>query len=59
MGCCGGSNKRSRGSNKAKVVSINQNNAVSQALENQLRLQNGQSITPIKKRQYSPQYRYM
>lgn len=59
MACCGGSNKKSRNSRTAKVVSINQNNPVSQALENQLRLQNGQSITPIKKKQYSPQYRYM
>lgn len=59
MDCCGGGNRKSRNSRTAKVVSINQNNAVSQALENQLRLQNGQSITPIKKRQYSPQYRYM
>lgn len=59
MACCGGGNKKSRGSRTAKVVSINQNNSVSQNLENQIRLQNGQSVTPIKKRQYSPIYRYM
>jgi len=59
MACCGASNKKSRGSRTAKVVSINQNNAVYQSLENQLRLQNGQSITPIRKKNYNPQYRYM
>jgi hypothetical protein len=59
MACCGGSNKKSRGSRTANVISINQNKAVSESLENQLRLQNGQSITPIRKKRYSPQYRFM
>lgn len=56
MGCCG-NNSRKSGSRKAKNQAVAPQNAISQNLANQLRLQNGQSITPIKKRR--PQYQYM
>ena len=57
MGCmgCGGVKKRSQ--RKGSGASAQPQNAISQKLQNQLRLQNGQSITPIKK--YRPQYQHM
>lgn len=56
MGCCGASRK-SGGQRKNKNTAPQPQNAISQKLQNQLRLQNGQSITPIRK--FRPQYQYM
>lgn len=56
MGCCGSKSRKS-GNNKAGKQAVAPKNAISQSLANQIRLQNGQSITPIKK--YRPQYQYM
>lgn len=55
MGCCGSKSRKS--GNKAGKQAVAPKNAISQNLANQIRLQNGQSITPIRK--YRPQYQYM
>jgi hypothetical protein len=59
MGCCGNSRKKSNGSRKANSAPATQNKALSQSLIDQINRQNGQSVTPVRKKHYSPQYRYM
>jgi len=59
--CCGASNKKSKSQRRSQSISSTQNNAISQKLADQIRQQNGQSVTPIRKQNYrmNPQYRYM